>query len=280
VICDVNLRNLRETKIPPAYDLPFLIMPEIPDLENFRVNLLKLLKGKKVERIKGNVKTAAGKKASTTILTGKTLQSIERDGKRLHFKFDDTVLAIHLMLHGEFYYLQQSEKTRFPKVEISFTDKTRLVVTDWQKNAHGIIDPPPTEVPDVLSKKMNKPYFRELLNSKKQTKDVLRDQSKIRGLGNAYTDEILWEARISPFSVSNAIPPDKVDALYKAIRKVLKWATNHISRKDPGRITGEMRDFLKVHHAKKEKTATGYKILREKKGGSSTYYTKEQKLYR
>jgi formamidopyrimidine-DNA glycosylase len=77
------------------------------------------------------------------------------------------------------------------------------------------------------------------------------DQHVIRGIGNAYADEILWDAGISPFSISNKIPGKKIDALVKSIKSVLKEAEKEIVKRDPGIISGEVRDFLKIHNAKK-----------------------------
>ncbi len=72
-------------------------------------------------------------------------------------------------------------------------------------------------------------------------------------MGDAYTDEIFWEARISPFSISNAIPDVKIILLPKAIKIVLKNAIKHIEKNHPDNITDEIRDFLKVHNNKKKK---------------------------
>jgi formamidopyrimidine-DNA glycosylase len=110
-------------------------------------------------------------------------------------------------------------------------------------------------------------------------KNLITDQDFIRGLGNAYTDEILWEARINPYSVASAIPDDKTKALAKAIKSVLKHGIKYIEKHHTDNITGEIRDFLKVHNNKKKESPNGYEIKKEKKGGSNTYYTEEQELY-
>lgn len=78
------------------------------------------------------------------------------------------------------------------------------------------------------------------------------DQQLIRGIGNAYADEILWDAGISPFSVSGKIPPGKISALAKSIRKVLKAAEKRIIKKHHGIIAGEVRDFLLIHNPDKK----------------------------
>jgi formamidopyrimidine-DNA glycosylase len=121
----------------------------------------------------------------------------------------------------------------------------------------------------------------EQLAKKKVTiKNFLLDQKTIRGIGNAYADEILYSAGISPFSVSNKIPQDKIRLLVKSIRSVLTKAEKQIKKKNPGIIAGEIRDFLDIHNAHKKKSPGGKKIEFKMAGGRKTYYTSEQKLYK
>ncbi len=110
-------------------------------------------------------------------------------------------------------------------------------------------------------------------------KILLLDQKVIRGIGNAYADEILWEAKISPFSVSANIPPAKVSKLVKAVRKVLKNAEKKIAKAEPDIIGGEIRDFLVIHNAHKKKSPTGAAIRVSASGGRKTYYTGEQEEF-
>ena len=105
------------------------------------------------------------------------------------------------------------------------------------------------------------------------------DQQVIRGIGNAYADEILWDAKISPISQSNKIPADKVRQLVKSIAKVLRNAEKQILKANPDQITGEIRDFLVIHHPRKKRSPTGGEILSKVVASRKTYYTKEQKEY-
>ena len=107
----------------------------------------------------------------------------------------------------------------------------------------------------------------------------LFDQKVIRGIGNAYADEILWQAKISPFSVSNRIPAAKVRDLLKSIGKVLNNAEKKILKSHPDIIHGEVRDFLDIHHPKKQKSPTGAMIRTTQAASRRTYYTDEQELY-
>jgi formamidopyrimidine-DNA glycosylase len=108
---------------------------------------------------------------------------------------------------------------------------------------------------------------------------VLMDQKVLRGIGNAYADEILWHAKISPFSMSNKIPADKVEVLIKSIKSVLEDAEKEILKANPDIITGEVRDFLIVHQPRKKTTPQGKTIHQKEVSSRKTYYTDEQQLF-
>ena len=258
-------------------------MPELPDLQVFSKNLTSLLKGKTV----GDVKIHRSKKLNVApkklqdALKGKKLQSVERVGKELYFYFSgDQILSIHLMLRGKLHFFEESHEERFVIMELLFSDGTGLAVTDFQGQATPTLNPDAHDGVDAMAKEMNLKLFKSFLaNSKAAIKKLLLDQHVIRGIGNAYADEILWEARISPFSIASKIPADKVSVLHKTIRKVMKAAEKQILKSDPKIISGEIRDFLKVHNHKKETSPTGGKILVDTSGGRKTYYTREQIQY-
>jgi formamidopyrimidine-DNA glycosylase len=132
-------------------------------------------------------------------------------------------------------------------------------------------------VPDALDLTFG--YMKNALQKKSNIKTVLMDQKVIRGIGNAYADEILWDARIAPFSISKALDERTLERLLQSIRKVLKNGEKQIIKKDPNIIQGEVRDFLKIHNSKMEKSPSGTPILITTIGGRKTYYTKEQIVY-
>jgi formamidopyrimidine-DNA glycosylase len=160
-----------------------------------------------------------------------------------------------------------------------FENGKKLALTDYQRNARIIVNPEPAKAPDALSPEVNLTFWKNALKSKATIKNLLLDQNVIRGIGNAYADEILWEAGISPFSVSNKIPAEKVKALAKAVKKVLTSAIKQIGKAEPGIIGGEIRDFLNIHNADKKTSPTGAVIKHKTIGGRKTYFTDEQELY-
>ncbi|SHM90948.1 formamidopyrimidine-DNA glycosylase [Chitinophaga jiangningensis] len=257
-------------------------MPELPDLEVFQQNLSAALQNKKLQEIEVpvtkhlKVKVAVLKKA----LEGQKLEKIARHGKELFFYFGKNhVLAMHMMLHGKLYLLKKNEEQKFTIATLRFTGGISLALTDFQRAAHLTLDPPEKEAPDALSKEFNDKYLQEQLAKKKTTiKKYLTDQKNVLGIGNAYADEILYTAKISPFSVGKAIPPKMLKDLVTATRKVLKDAIKKINKTHPGITNGEVRDFMQVHVPKKEKSPGGYPIQHVDKGGR-TYFTEEQELY-
>ncbi len=78
-------------------------------------------------------------------------------------------------------------------------------------------------------------------------KNVLTDQHTIAGIGNAYSDEILHTARLSPFASSKMLKPDQVATLYDAMRGVLTDATGRLEGQAVARLKSEKRTGLRVH---------------------------------
>ena len=63
-----------------------------------------------------------------------------------------------------------------------------------------------------------------------ELKNLLRNQAFVAGIGNAYSDEILWAARLAPFRKRSSLAADEVEALYRAVREVLPWAIGELHR--------------------------------------------------
>jgi formamidopyrimidine-DNA glycosylase len=257
-------------------------MPELPDIEVFSRNLKKIYGGKKLSKIKvvntRNIKDS--QKELSKALEGQKLKDVYRSGKEMRFLFaNGQLLGLHLMLTGDLIPFEDKNERKSTKVEFYFDGGENLALTDRFKNAFVKLNPEEKEGIDALDPKLNYTYLKKILNRKAAIKNVLLDQNKIKGIGNAYSDEILWQSKISPFSKSNAIPDEKIKELAKNIKKVLKNATTKIYKSYPDLIHGEVRDFLDIHTRKKDKSPTGAKIKIADRGMLKTYYTDEQKLY-
>ncbi|MCW3073275.1 MAG: DNA-formamidopyrimidine glycosylase [Flaviaesturariibacter sp.] len=187
-------------------------MPEIPDIEVFSRNLKDLLAGKQV----AEVKVVNGKKLKdspaelSAALKGQKLLDVYRSGKELRMQFSkDVLLGIHLMLTGDIHFFEKGNERKSTIIELHFKDGTGIALTDRMKNAAVKLSPVDKGGIDALDKALNFKTLKEILDRKAAIKNVLLDQDIIRGIGNSYSDEILWETRISPFSKANAIPDEK-----------------------------------------------------------------------
>ena len=257
-------------------------MPELPDIEVFSRNLKKIYGGKKLTKIKvvNNKDIKDSQKELSKALEGQKLKDVYRSGKEMRFLFSNgKILGLHLMLTGDLIPFEGKNERKSTKVEFYFEGGNNLALTDRFKAARIKLDPEDKEGIDALDPKLNYSYLKKALNRKAAIKAVLLDQDVIRGIGNGYSDEILWQTRISPFSKANAIPDEQIKELAKNIKKVLKSATNKIYKNYPDLIHGEIRDFMDIHTKKKDKSPTGAKIKTAERGMLNTYYTDEQVMY-
>jgi len=207
------------------------------------------------------------------------LTAINRVGKQLYFEFANKhVLSLQLMLYGSMHWYEGKNENKFTIAELLFADDTGLAITDWQKSVILSLDPEVSTVPDAMH--LPKGYLDKALKGKnKAIKTVLQEGKVVQGIGNAYVDEILYAAKLSPFSIAAKIPEEKIAVLTKAIKKVLTEAEAHILKNFPDTITEKERDFLKVHRPRHKETLNGETILIAEIASRKTYYTEGQELF-
>jgi len=261
-------------------------MPELPDLEIFKENIPKRLSNKTLT----GVTVFMPRKVNTPqilladVLRGAVLESVEREGKELYFCFDDNRrVSAHLMLNGEISVAaDEAALTRLPfKVFAFHFEREHLVFSDKGGLCSLKFMPPKSAVPDVFSPEFTMDYFQKTVFAKKRMniKMLLIDQKLLRGIGNAYADEILWAAKISPRSFAGQIPQEALERLYAAIGSVLRDAVASIRAIAPDIISGELRDFLKVHNKRLQTTEDGQPIRTEYINRKITYFTPAQIEY-
>ncbi|MBL4678011.1 MAG: Fpg/Nei family DNA glycosylase [Mucilaginibacter sp.] len=256
-------------------------MPEIPDLNIFQKNLAAKLVGQRLVNlsilIERRLKRPVAEFKSS--LEGAKLLSIDRVGKELHFGFDNGhTLGLHLMLYGEMHWFEGVNENRFPIAELMFENGTGLAICDWQKSVILTLDPEASKVPDALA--IPSGYLaNKLAKSAKVIKTVLTDGKVIGGIGNAYVDEILYEAKVSPLSIASKLPKDVIAKIEQAIQTVLTEAEKHIFGNYPDTISEKERDFLQVHRPKQTLTLSGEEILKTEIDKRKTYYTAGQQLF-
>ena len=261
-------------------------MPELPDLEVFRGNLRKQLLNLPLVMIQvvnpRNVMQATG-----PVLDGflkQPLIAIDRNGKELFFGFpEQKCFAVHLMLNGQFHLCRsQAEVSAIPyQIAVFHFDQQLLVISDPGRLCKIQFLPKPTKVPDALSPEFTLEYLEKQLirNPLVNIKAFLIDQKMVKGIGNAYADEILWESRIAPQSLCGNLTPEVIARLHGSVVKVLREAIASILQEAPDIIRGEVRDFLKVHNPQRKQSPTGAPIQVKKVTSKTTYFTEEQILY-
>lgn len=261
-------------------------MPELPDLTIYARNLRKQMLHRPIRHadVFHRSKVLGTPEAFGRAFIGQHLSAIERDGKELFFTASNQAsFSVHLMLCGRFSLLPYLDifSVNSKVLALGFEDGGALVISDSLRMAKAALNPPLPTVPDALSADFSFAYFRQAVLRKGTVhiKALLIDQYVVRGIGNAYADEILWCADISPKSIAGKIPQDGLLRLYDAIIWVLNDAIEQIERISPDIIAGEERSFLRVHRPKLKTAPDGEAILREEIGKKTTYYTSKQHLY-
>jgi formamidopyrimidine-DNA glycosylase len=77
--------------------------------------------------------------------------------------------------------------------------------------------------------------------------NLLKNQEFVAGIGNAYSDEILWAARVGPFRKRASLAAEETEALWRATREVCAWAIDELRERVPPTFERQARDFLRVH---------------------------------
>ncbi len=80
-----------------------------------------------------------------------------------------------------------------------------------------------------------------------ELQNLLKNQAFVAGIGNAYSDEILWAARVAPFRTRASLAPEESAALWRSAHEVCAWAIQELQVRVPPTFERQARDFLRVH---------------------------------
>ncbi len=261
-------------------------MPELPDLKVYSENLKKLMFGKHVYDAQVFNESRINAEVHEFVAGIKTayVTDIYPEGKELFIKFDNkNVIAIHLMLNGKCFYENKADSSKIQDkiIALFFDGDFCFVVSDFQSYCKISFNPEKNTVPDVLSSEFTLEYFLNQADKfkRKKIKAFLLDQKILRGIGNAYADEILWKAKISPKSITGKIPQSSLEILFISIKSVMLWAISQIKQINPETINGEERKFMRVHNPRLKFTKDREKIHIETISSKKTYYTDSQVHY-
>lgn len=284
-------------------------MPELPDLtivaEAFRAALV----GRPIVGATAPGPLAVrGTPAELEALVGQRLIDIRRRGKFLILAADRDRVVVNPMLTGRFQLADPKEKLPTktavvlsfgardagPKrpaawtrkadwmpsddatVEVRYRDPTQmgkvyLLPAGLDRTAPGLDD----ELgPDADNPTLTVDIWRQRIRRHPgELKNLLKNQAFIAGIGNAYSDEILYAARLLPFRKRSDLAPEEVDALHAATGSTVAAAVEVLRRRVPPTFEKQVRDFLAVHD--KGGTACprcGTKISEVKPGGFVTSF--------
>ena len=265
-------------------------MPELPDLTVVAEQLEARATGRTV--LEGTAPTpilVRATPADLAELAGTTLSTATRRGKFLLLAFgrdgvDLRILAANPMLAGRFWLLEGgSDKVRARTgLRLRFTDGGELRYVDREMLGKlylvrpDALDTIPgwTEMgPDADDPSLTLERFRERIRRHPgELKSLLRNSRFVAGIGNAYSDEILWEARLAPLRRRSSLSPEEIDRLYAAMRSVLANATARLRTLVPPDIHLQHREFLKVHLRGGEPCPRCGRTLRQIGGDEATTF--------
>jgi len=255
-------------------------MPEMPEVEGLRAFLAANLVGRTVVR----VELAAFSALKTFVtplsaLLGLEVGRVERWGKFVGLDAGGTWLVFHLARAGWLRWLDPPPEAparpgkgplalRFvaegPAGPLAANPDAGPVGFDLteagtQKHLALYVVADPAEVPgiarlgpDPLAADFTEDAFAAILaaNARTQVKGLLREQGVIAGIGNAYSDEILQAARLSPFKLAGSLTPGEVARLFAATRAELTAAIDRAVGLTPSELKDDKRSHLRVHGQK------------------------------
>jgi len=212
-------------------------MPELPDVEGFKRALTKNALHKTIDRVVVSDARILGKlsvRAFASRLQGAKLIVARRHGKHLLAQVDGGGwLTLHFGMTGalEFVRTLDSEPP-FTRVQLDFANDGCLAYTNkrmigrvgWVEDAIDFIAAERLG-PDALDRRFNLDAFKSAVSGIKH--DVLMDQEIMAGVGNIYSDEILFQARIDPAERIDKLAPSDLKRLFLETRKVLNTAIAH-----------------------------------------------------
>ena len=229
-------------------------MPELPDVELYLSALRPRVLGHAVRR----TRVASPFFVRTfdpplTAIEGRVVMTLARIGKRLVFGFeDDLFVVVHLMIAGRLRWLEPGAKIPAKLGLAAFDfDRATLLFTEAgsrkQASLHVVRGAAAVEAmdpggADVFSMPLDR--FASALTEENHTlKRVLTDPHVFSGIGNAYSDEILHAARLSPVKLSRSLDEDEMARLFSATREVLALWTARLQEEAAGEFPGKVTAF-------------------------------------
>ncbi len=239
-------------------------MPELPEVEALAAYLRERAAGHTVSRIEvPGISALKTYDPPPSAAAGLELTGASRHGKFLDIHLGtDLHLVVHLARAGWLHYRDAFNSPAPLKpgkgpiaVRVRLDDGSGFDLTEagTQKKLAAYLVRDPMSVPGVAklgpdALAVDRAEFERRLRSRRgQVKGALTEQEVISGIGNAYSDEILHAAKMSPFAITDRIPEEGYDRLYAATREVLTDAVTRSVGQKAATLKGEKRSGLAVH---------------------------------
>jgi formamidopyrimidine-DNA glycosylase len=222
-------------------------------------------------------------------LRGRRIDAVRRHGPFLVFALTGRVLVMHLMLAGKLHDFAPGvlPSARDRCFSLAFEDGGALLYSDARKMGKIYLDEGEAGRPahaasiplfssqgiDISSDAFTLPVFRAAIARKRQQVRVfLMDQTVLSAIGNAYADEILFDARIHPKARCNELSAPEVERLYASVRAVMSWGIVEVEEAGMP-LDVKVRDHMKVRNRKGERCpACGETIRRASVLGYDTFF--------
>jgi formamidopyrimidine-DNA glycosylase len=234
-------------------------MPELPEVEIACRRLDAAASGAAVESA-----VAPGMNVMKTFdppleeLSGRKISAVRRVGKMQVVEFGDLALLIHLMSAGRLRIFEKraSAKDRASRILIRLDDGRELRLREFgtKQRAWAKLLTPEAVAEDEMVEKLGPEawpsppleQFAALIARPRHLHPLLRDQRTIAGIGRSWVDEILWEARLSPFKKGSELDADEIARLHAAL-DVLGDAIDHYEETIGAELPDKPEKPLKVH---------------------------------
>ncbi|MFB6725153.1 Fpg/Nei family DNA glycosylase [Kribbella sp. NPDC056345] len=254
-------------------------MPELPEVESLAVFLRERAVGRAF--VRADITAISALKTydpPVSALVGLLIDDVQRHGKFLDFSAQGVHLIIHLARAGWLRWRDEQSTTLVRPgkgpiaLRTAFDDGSGFDLTEagTQKKLAVYVVRDPAEVPGI-ARLGPEPFslsieeFGAILKKagRVQLKGVLRNQSVIAGIGNAYSDEILHVAKMSPFKPASNLTDDELQTLYDAMRSTLQDAVDRSAGLAVQDLKSEKKSGLRVHGRTGQKCPVCGDVVRE-----------------
>jgi formamidopyrimidine-DNA glycosylase len=234
-------------------------MPELPDLTVYLERLAERIAGRRLTAVR-LLEPFLLRSAVPPIATaeGRKVVALRRLGKRIVLSLEgDLHLVLHLMIAGRLRWLEKDSRPRNTRALLEFENGTLAITeagTRRRASLHLVAGETTLQAmdpggADLLTIDLD--TFGSLLKKENHTlKRALTDPRLFSGIGNAYSDEILHRARLSPLALTSQLGAEQIEGLYEAARETLREWTERLRRESEGGFPQKVtafREGMAVH---------------------------------